>query len=391
MMDNMSDMIYFKDRDSRFIMLNKAAAQWQGGCAPEALVGKSDFDSYSEEDARRMREDELRIMETGEPLFGLEERETWKDGTHAWVSTSKMPLRDEKGDLIGIIGISRDITEHKEAEIRAAKYAEENRRFREETEDDLLMAAQLQKTFFPTAYPFFPRAEDASGSRVQFHHLHRAGGLIGGDLCSIRKLSDHEAGIFLCDVMGHGVRAALGTSIVRAMVEELSGKQKDPGRFLQHMNRVLVPLLRHEDMFMYATACYMVLDVSSGRLRFATAGHPPPVYLDAGRGSAAGLMDEDASGGPGLAINEQAVYEVVEHRIHPGDAVLLFTDGLIEVAGSGHEEEYGYRRLTDSAQQHMNLPLDELFSTLYREACRFGGLESLEDDMCLVGFRLNRE
>lgn len=389
MMDNMPDMIYFKDRESKFIMVNKATAQWQGGCLPEEMVGRSDFDSYSPEDARRMREDELRIMKTGEPLYGLEEGETWKDGSHAWVSTTKMPLRNEEGEIIGIFGISRDITEHKEAEIRAAQYAEENQRFREEIEDDLLMASQLQKTFFPTSYPFFPSAEDPAESRIQFHHLHRAGGLIGGDLCSIRKLSDTEAGIFLCDVMGHGVRAALGTSIVRAMLEEISGQEKDPGRFLQHMNRVLVPLFRQEDMFLYATASYMVLDVVTGRVRFATAGHPSPIWLDADQRCAVQLMDEDVyGGGPGLAIVEDAVYEVTEHRIHPGDSVVMFTDGLIEVADA-RQDEYGIQQLAATAQQSMDLPLNDLFSTLYSKACHFGGVEKLEDDMCLVGFRLS--
>ncbi len=389
MMDNMSDMIYFKDSDSRFIMLNQAAAHWQGGRSPEELVGKSDFDSYSKVDAERMRQDELRIMKTGEPLLGVEEGETWKNGTHAWVSTTKMPLRDESGEIVGIFGISRDITEHKEAEIRAAKYAEENRRFREEMEDELLMAAQLQKTFFPTSYPSFPSDLGAVEGSVQFHHLHHAGRVIGGDLCAIRKLSDTEVGIFLCDVMGHGVRAALGTSIVRAVVEEISHKEKDPGRFLTHMNQVLMPLFRQEDQFLYATACYMVLEVSTGMVRMANAGHPMPIHFDAARRRVNCFAGDCSFAGPGLAIAEGTEYRSAEMKIEPGDTVFMYTDGINE-AVDAQQEEYGEKRLMLSARQHMDLSLPDLFAALYDDACKFGDVASLEDDVCLVGFSLGR-
>ncbi|MEE9367233.1 MAG: SpoIIE family protein phosphatase [Pontiella sp.] len=388
MMDNMSDMIYFKDRDSKIIMINKACAEWQGHCSPEEMVGKSDSDFYSKKDAARMREEELHIMQTGEPLCGVEESETWKNGTHAWVSSTKMPLRDAAGDIIGIFGISRDITEHKESEILAAKYAEENRRFREEIEDDLLMASQLQKTFFPTSYPTFSAADQSGDELIQFSHLHRAGGLMGGDLCSIRKLSDDEVGIFLCDVMGHGVRAALGTSIVRAMLEEISDQEKDPGRFLERMNQILMPLFRQEDLFMYATACYMVLRVSTGEVMFANAGHPSPFHLDIRRGYAEPLMDERSLCGPGLAIEESAVYTTINRRIQPGDTIFMYTDGVTEVLNRD-AEEYGETRLMDSARGKINLPMAVLFEALYKDACSFSAHGSVEDDVCFVGFRLS--
>ena len=389
MMDNMSDLIYFKDRDSKFIMVNKALAEWQGERSPDEMVGKSDGDTYSVEDARRMREDELHIMETGEPLFGVEEDETWKNGTHAWVSSTKMPLRDESGKIIGIFGISRDITEHKLAELRAAKYAEENRQFREEIEDDLLMASQLQKTFFPTSYPSFPALTGSPDSLAQFHHLQHPGGVIGGDLCSIRKLSETEAGIFLCDVMGHGVRAALGTSIVRAMLEEVSHREKDPGRFLTHLNQTLMPLFRQEDLFLYATACYMVLDVTTGMVRIANAGHPLPILLN-GAGGCAEVISNDASfAGPGLAIGEDSSYTTIERQVQPGDAVFMYTDGINETIDA-HQEEYGEKRLIRSARQHMHCSLPDLFTSIHADALDFSADGTLDDDVCLVGFQLGK-
>ncbi len=387
MMENMSDMIYFKDRDSKFIMVNKAAAAWQGGWTPSEWIGKSDFDSYSKEDAERMREDERRIMESEESLYGLEEGETRKDGTHAWVSTTKMPLYDEAGAVIGIFGISRDITEHKEAEIRAEKLAEENRQFRVEMEDDLLMASQLQKTFFPNAYPTFQSLEKAEKNPVEFCHFHRPGGLLGGDLCSIRKLSETKAGIFLCDVMGHGVRAALGVSIVRAVLEELSPQKISSSDFLEQMNKALIPLFRQKDQFMFATACYIILDVSNGNIQMSNAGHPMPIIMNAAEGSADYLYPNENFTGPGLAICDDAIYECVERKLNPHDTVMLYTDGLSEVENP-KGEEFGEGAILAAVSKRLDLPLTDFCARLHEDACEFGGVDAVKDDVCLVGFRL---
>jgi sigma-B regulation protein RsbU (phosphoserine phosphatase) len=388
LMDHIQDNIYFMDREGRIILINEAGAKWLGFDSPEEVIGKTDLDIFSDEHGRTAFEDEQHIMETGEPILGSEEKETWADGKDTWVSTSKLPLRNDGGDIVGAFGVSRDITAHKEAEILAAKYAEENRQFREILEDDLRMAGELQKTFFPSSYPVFPEGKDAAESVMQFYHHHHAGGMVGGDFCSIRKLSDTEAGIFLCDVMGHGVRAALGTAIVRAMVDEISHKKKDPGQFLKHMNQVLLPILRQEDEFIYATACYMVVDVSTGLVRMANAGHPIPMLLDATNERAEWFVADHSSAGPALAISEDVEYTTVERTIHPGDAVVLFTDGIYEVAGSG-QEEFGEQRLLAAAQQYTDLPLQDLFPSLLTEARQFALEGAFDDDVCLVGFRLS--
>ena len=79
-------------------------------------MGKSDFDLFSDEHARQAFEDERRIMQTGQPVIDLEERETWPDRPDTWVSTTKMPLRDAHGRIVGTFGVSRDITDRRRAE-----------------------------------------------------------------------------------------------------------------------------------------------------------------------------------------------------------------------------------------------------------------------------------
>jgi PAS domain S-box-containing protein len=116
LMDNIPDYIYFKDRESRFIRINKAHAQSFGLNDPVQAVGKTDFDFFTEEHARSAYEDEQRIFQTGQPMLNIEEKETRPDRPDAWVSTTKMLLRDKDGHLAGTFGISRDITERKRAE-----------------------------------------------------------------------------------------------------------------------------------------------------------------------------------------------------------------------------------------------------------------------------------
>jgi len=387
LMDHIKDNIYFMDREGRVILINQAGAEWLGFKSPAEVIGKTDIDLFTSEHGRQAYEDEQKIMQTGVPVLGLEEKETWADGSETWVSTSKMPLLDDDEEIVGIFGISRDITEHKQSEIQAARYAEENLLFRKEIEEELRMAAGLQKAFFPSSYPVFPDDAEEADSPIQFQHYYHPGGLMGGDFCYICKLSETEAAIFLCDVMGHGVRASLGTAIVRAMVEDLAHREQDPARFLSHMNKALMPILRQDDLFLYATACYLIVDVSTGAVRYANAGHPFPIHLDGGSGCANWCCEDRSFTGPALAITEDAEYRTKEGLLKPGDAVVMFTDGIYEVSDS-EQEEFGEDRLVEAAQRYSHLPMKDLFPALLDEAHRFSAEGELDDDVCLVGFKL---
>jgi PAS domain S-box-containing protein len=116
LLDTSPDHIYFKDTQSRFIKSSKAQARQFGVASPDELVGKTDFDFFTDEHARPAYEDEQEIIRTGVPIIAKEEREVWTDGRVSWTSSTKMPMHDATGKIIGIMGISRDITERKLAE-----------------------------------------------------------------------------------------------------------------------------------------------------------------------------------------------------------------------------------------------------------------------------------
>ena len=112
LLENIPDSIYFKDCQSRFTKVNKAMARSYGQ-GFDSIIGKSDFDLFSEEHARQAFKDEKRIIETGQPLIGKIEKETFENGSSKWANTTKIPLRDGHGHVIGTMGISRDISDLK--------------------------------------------------------------------------------------------------------------------------------------------------------------------------------------------------------------------------------------------------------------------------------------
>ena len=116
LLDNLPDQIYFKDLDSRFLRVNPSLARRYGLSGPTEAVGRSDADFYTLDYARRTAAVERNIIDTGEPVLNFEEMETWPDRLPTWNLTTKMPLRDAEGHIIGTFGISRDITSRKRAE-----------------------------------------------------------------------------------------------------------------------------------------------------------------------------------------------------------------------------------------------------------------------------------
>ena len=115
LIDSMPDFIYFKDRTSRFIVVNEISAKGHN-ITTEEMVGKTDYDFLPKEDADKYYFDEQNIMSSGEALINMEETTTQSDGTKIFMSATKIPLKDTSGNVIGLVGISRNITHQKEIE-----------------------------------------------------------------------------------------------------------------------------------------------------------------------------------------------------------------------------------------------------------------------------------
>ncbi|MGA2378713.1 MAG: PAS domain S-box protein [Spirochaetia bacterium] len=140
LMDNLPDQIYFKDRMSRFIRASRSHALVLGLADPSQETGKTDADYFAADHARKAREDELCIMRTGESLIDIEERLTYPDRPDTWVLTTKMPLREPAGNIVGTFGISHDITARKQLEAKNQQLAT-----LVESADDAIVGLDLER------------------------------------------------------------------------------------------------------------------------------------------------------------------------------------------------------------------------------------------------------
>jgi PAS domain S-box-containing protein len=137
LLDNIPDSIYFKDEKSRFIKVNKAKAE-HSNVTPDKMIGKTDYEFLHEKDAEAIHVDDNIVMETGQPIINKIEKLTGGDEKTRWISVTKVPRFDPEGNIIGTMGISRDITELKKIEEKLSKSEKKFRDIFDSTSDLLL-------------------------------------------------------------------------------------------------------------------------------------------------------------------------------------------------------------------------------------------------------------
>ena len=130
---------------------------------------------------------------------------------------------------MGTFGISRDITKRKRAEEALAERTQQLQKKNQQIEEEMKMARELQLAMLPQKFPAVPPNRPPQESALKFFSFFLPSGTVSGDFFDVVALSDTSVGVFICDVMGHDVRAALVTAMIRALVEDLSLGAADPG------------------------------------------------------------------------------------------------------------------------------------------------------------------
>ena len=392
LVENLPQNIFRKDLAGRFTFANQRLCQTVG-LPLEKILGRTDAELFPADLAAKYRADDRRVLEDGEPIEAVESHPK-PGGETRYVQVVKTPLRDAAKTISGLQGIFWDITAKKRAEeqLQAAN-AELDRHRRElesqneELQKDLRLACEFQQNLLPQLYPSFPAAAAATASRVRFHHRYLPNEAVGGDYFTVLPLSDDEAGVFLCDVMGHGVRAALVTAMISGLVEQLKPLATDPGKFMTLLNRDLCAMLRNSGSPILTTAFYLVADLKTGTIRFANAGHPRPFLLRRNASQITLMTNCDGKGRAALGLSARTTYPATEITAAADDAVLLFTDGLFEVEDPNHTL-YTVEELQEAARKAMVFHGADLIDAVLQEVQRFTLGCGFSDDVCMLAMEI---
>ncbi|MEY4938985.1 MAG: hypothetical protein RIQ93_720 [Verrucomicrobiota bacterium] len=372
--DHLPSRLYVKDTASRYV-LNSIAHLRQLGVATQAeALGRTAVDFFPGERGQQALADDRQVLEGGNSLLSQEKSDFGSEGRVRWSLVTKVPLRDTHGQLVGLVGISHDITRRKLAE-------EEIKRHNAEMETDLRMTRQVQEAFLNRAYPVFPRGAKPAESALRFAHRYFPTTMLGGDFYSFLQLSDTQCGVLICDVMGHGVRAGLLTALIRGVVEEIGARAVDPAYVVAEVNRSLMPIVEETRQPVFATVFFGVIDLATQTLAYTNGGHPPPLVHHV----RSGVIERLAPGNPEPAAGLLAGFEYSRHEcvFEPGDLFLGYTDGLFE-ATAPDGRMFGEEKLSASLADCRGLSSEVVADRFVEAVQAFSGRAVFDDDLCLV-------
>ena len=260
----------------------------------------------------------------------------------------------------------------------------------EEMEADLDLAREFQVSLLPHHDPEFTWGGKGRSRTVRLFHFYEPSGSVGGDFYHLLHFSDKKIGVFLCDVMGHGVRSAMTAAMLRGQVEQFKEIGADPGRLLTAINQEFHKVLRSSGETVFATAYLMVVDLETLEISYANAGHPHPFLLSKSQNTVVPMPHLADSSGPALGLLPDITFQTLECPIQFGDRVIMFTDGIFEVTGSANEE-FGEERLLQAVESVKTAPTPDLLGHIVESSRSFSESGVFGDDICLVAMQFSGE
>ncbi len=354
----MNDGVYVTDRERRIVCWNKAAERLIGWSA-EKMVGLSCNDNllcHVDKDGHQLCGKEhcplYRAMMTNSsstvPIIVFAQ---CRDGSRIPLQVSVAPITDDSGAVIGGVETFRDLSA---------------------VMKDLKRAKRIQQQSL-----HLPEPDD---SRIKFTVHYVPFDIVGGDYYTVDKLDDHRYVFMLADVMGHGIPAALYTMHLHSIWSENRHLLVTPAGFIAEVNRKLCSLSEDGDTF--ATVVCGLVDLERQQVRYANAAGPPLII----RREKGGLESIESPGFP-LGLMENMDYNETIIDLRPGDSLLCFTDGAIEVRDAGNCE-LGLAGFMDLLKK-IGYPEDkEGMEKIEEELLRYSNSIRLEDDLTMLSIRL---
>ncbi len=238
-------------------------------------------------------------------------------------------------------------------------------------ENELDIARTIQDNLIPSDMPVFQGAS--------FYSIYRPVVQVGGDLFDFITFHEkNKIGIFISDVSGHGVPAALITSMVKTLSTSAGVKRESPSGFLQFVNNGLVGLTGDN----FLTAFYGIYNSSAGTLTYSRCGHCYPLLLRNGE------VIPVKSSGTIMGITKDIVIEEKEISVCKGDKIIFYTDGLTEATNNGNVQFEDFM-LDRILPEIAGLEIEKLLNRLYEALILFAENNPPDDDICIVGMEVH--
>ena len=371
------DQVYFKDRESRFVRISEAVAEKFGCDSVNDLIGKSDADFFAEEHAAATFEGEQWLMLNNEKLVNITEKEVWPDGTVTWATTTKIPLVLGSGNVVGLMGITRDITDRVKAEQELEASRQLLKRKNDVMETDLANARRIQKRLIPGPIPQLPFVEIAV--------LNLSMTEVCGDVVSFPTASKDSLAFLLGDVAGHGVTAGLFTILVKHLADFLL-----PDDF-EYLEDAIIKLDTHLQGLIPSGYVAILLGTlrpiqktGGVRLHVANAGQPSALWYRKSRQliEAADLPSENVVG---LGICEKA--ECVDFDLEPGDCFIFVSDGVVECRNR-RGDELGLKGLEKAMASFAHEAPQLIINKLRAFLVDYSGGDFPQDDTTILALRI---
>lgn len=242
---------------------------------------------------------------------------------------------------------------------------------------ELDFARELQLSSLPQVFPPFPERDE-----FQIHAAMVPAKEVGGDFYDFFLLDHHHLGIVIGDASGKGVPAAMFIAIARSLIKAVAPLSRSPGECLAFVNTMLSA---DNPQTLFATCFYAVVDIRSGEVAFCNAGHPPPLILRQGTDVEA---IRDVSG-VALGVLEDLEYDTGLFMLAPGDAILLYTDGVTE-AQDVAEKLYDEPRLIRTLGGLGTIHPEQIIGTVQQSVEVFVGDAPQFDDITMLSLRFDR-
>lgn len=247
---------------------------------------------------------------------------------------------------------------------------------------DLEMAKEFQMSLVNRPYPEVPTVHVEGRLRLEFHHRYKPAMAIGGDFFQITPISNDCAGIFIADVVGHGVRSALLTGVLRALILNLQPIARNASFYLKEMNRQFSEILKAFHTPVFTTAFYWVADTTARVANFACAGHPAPLLVNRDKARVSRL-NAPLPHGAALGLLDDQEYPGETVRLIDGNTFIFYTDGVFECR-NGAGEEFGIARLEKVIQANVYKDGPQILDAIIDALETFAAGAPQEDDICLV-------